>query len=265
MRIIGIIPARMGSSRFPGKPLKEILGMPMIGHVYFRAAKSKTLNGVWLATCDEEIKRYADSIGAPVVMTSSSHESASDRVAEAAQKIELLEGKRADIIVMIQGDEPLIYPDMVDGVVQPLLADNSIQVTNLVAPIKSLEDFNDPNEVKVVTDANGDALLFSREPIPSQKKLKAPHKLMKKQVCIIAFRRASLFKFVKTARTPLEIIEGIDMLRILENCGKVRMSPTERETCSVDTPEDLEGAERILKACIAKGEKWGYLSRNKRK
>jgi len=239
MYVIGIIPARMASSRFPGKPLAEIRGIPMIGHVYHRCKMSDLLSEVYIATCDEEIMKYADSIGAPSVMTSASHERATDRVAEAMQMIEKKLGTKIDVIVMIQGDEPMIYPEMIDSAVLPMQNDPGIQVVNLMSQLDSLEEHEDPNEVKVVIDQMDFALYFSREPIPSRKKgaLRVP---MLKQVCIIPFRRDFLLKFNNLTPTPLEVIESIDMLRVLEHGYKVKMVMSDQRTYSVDTKEDLE-------------------------
>ena len=170
MRVIGVIPARMGSSRFPGKPLAKILGIPMIGHIYHRCKMAAVLNNVYLATCDEEIKQYSESINAKVIMTSDKHERASDRVAEAMEKVEKTTGHKADIVVMIQGDEPMITPEMINLAVQPMLKDKKILVSNLMAPIRTREEHQDPNSIKVVVDNNSNALYFSREPIPSGKK-----------------------------------------------------------------------------------------------
>src|SRR5882724_7082993 len=133
--IIGIIPARMGSSRFPGKPMARIAGVPMIGHCYFRAKMSKTLDEVYVATCDEEIADYIHSVGGKAIMTSPDHQRASDRTAEALQHIEDETGQRADIVVMIQGDEPMLRSAMIDEAVAPMLKDESILVTNLMAPL----------------------------------------------------------------------------------------------------------------------------------
>ena len=133
--IIGIIPARMGSSRFPGKPMAGIAGVPMIGHCYYRAAQSKTLDAVYVATCDDEIADYIQSVGGRAIMTSPDHQRASDRTAEALKHIEDQTGNRADIVVMIQGDEPMLRPAMIDEAVAPMLADaNPILVTNLHGP-----------------------------------------------------------------------------------------------------------------------------------
>lgn len=238
MNIISIIPARMGSSRFPGKPMAKILGMPMIGHVYKRVKMSKTLNEVYVATCDKEIYDYIESMGGKAVMTSDCHERCTDRCAEAMLKIEDMTGQKCDIMVMVQGDEPLTFPQMIDESISPMLADTSVVITNLMADLPTLADFENPNEVKVVVDKNLNALYFSREPIPSRKKgvLDVP---MKKQVCVIPFRRDFLLEYNGMEPTPLEIIESVDMMRILENGGKVKMVPTSFTTKAVDTPEDL--------------------------
>jgi 3-deoxy-manno-octulosonate cytidylyltransferase (CMP-KDO synthetase) len=245
MNVIGIIPARMGSSRFPGKPLAKILGIPMIGHIYYRCKMAVTLNDVYLATCDEEIMQYAASIGAKGIMTSDKHERASDRVAEATEKIEKMSGRKVDIVVMIQGDEPMVMPEMIDLAVKPMLKEKKILVANLLAPIKTQEEFQDPNSIKVVVDNNGDALYFSREPIPSRKKWQGKIPMFK-QVCVIPFRRNFLSEFNRLTSTPLEKVESIDMLRILEHGYKVKMVLTDFDTYSVDTPEDLRSvAERM--------------------
>lgn len=229
----------MGSSRFPGKPMKDICGIPMIGHVYKRVKMSKTLSEVYVATCDEEIYDYIESIGGKAVMTSDCHERCSDRCAEAMLKIEMETGEKCDIMVMVQGDEPLTFPEMIDEAVEPMMQDTSLVITNLVADLESIEAFENPNEVKVVMDKKGFALYFSREPIPSRKKgvLDVP---MKKQVCIIPFTRDFLLEYNAMEPTPLEIIESVDMMRILENGEKVKMIPTAYKTKAVDTQEDLD-------------------------
>jgi 3-deoxy-manno-octulosonate cytidylyltransferase (CMP-KDO synthetase) len=246
MNIISIIPARMGSSRFPGKPMADILGMPMIGHVYKRVKMSKLLSQVYVATCDEEIYNYIESIGGKAIMTSNCHERCSDRCAEAMLKIEKDENIKVDIMVMVQGDEPLTFPEMIDEAVAPMLEDNSMIITNLVADLHTVKEFEDPNEVKVVMDKQNNALYFSREPIPSRKKgiLDVP---MKKQVCVIPFTRDFLLEYNKMEPTPLEIIESVDMMRILENGMKVKMIPTQYETKAVDTKEDLERVVAMMK------------------
>ncbi len=246
MKIIGVIPARMGSSRFPGKPLAKILGIPMIGHIYYRCKMAADLNDVYLATCDEEIKQYAESIGAKAIMTSDKHERASDRVAEAMTKVEKATGRKTDIVVMIQGDEPMVMPEMINLAIQPMLKDKKILIANLMAPIKTQKEFQDPNSIKVVVDNNSDALYFSREPIPSGKKWSGEIPMFK-QVCIIPFRRDFLLKFNSLKSTRLEKVESIDMLRVLEHGCKVKMVLTDYETYSVDTPEDLRFVEEQMK------------------
>ena len=245
MDIIGIIPARMGSSRYPGKPMKPICGIPMLGHVYWRTKMSQTIDELYVATCDQEIYEYVRSIDGKVVMTSELHERCSDRVAEAMLKIESERGKTSDIIVMIQGDEPLICPEMIDEAIEPLLIDDSLVITNLMGDIKSKNEWEDPNEVKVVVDNNNLALYFSREAIPSGKKWNGTIP-MKKQICIIPFRRDFLLKFNELHPLPLEKIESVDMMRVLEHGFKVKMVPTDFDVYSVDTPEDMAKVEAIM-------------------
>ena len=245
MNIIAIIPARMGSSRFPGKPLAKILGMPMVGHVYFRSKMSKTLNDVYIATCDQEIMDYAKSIGAKAIMTKNTHERCSSRCAEAMLKIEEATGKKVDAVVMIQGDEPMVHPEMIELALEPILKDDSIKVVNLMAPIKTREEHDDPNCPKVVVDKDNFAIYFSREPIPSWKKGAKEVKMLK-QVCIIPFTRDFLLKFEELEPTHLEIVESIDMNRILEHGYKVKMVLEDFETGCVDTPQDLEKVEKLM-------------------
>lgn len=239
MNIIGIIPARMASSRFPGKPLADILGMPMIGHCYQRSKMSSILREVYVATCDEDIFHYVEEIGGEAIMTADTHERASDRTAEALMKIEATTGETVDIVVMLQGDEPMITPEMIELVVNPLIQNDAINISNLYTDIKTIESFEDPNEVKVVVDKHENALYFSREPIPSRRKgvTDGPRY---KQVCIIPFRRDFLIEYNTMDQTPLEIIESVDMMRLLENGMPVKMVYTDTDTYAVDNQEDLE-------------------------
>ncbi|MDD5292390.1 MAG: 3-deoxy-manno-octulosonate cytidylyltransferase [Candidatus Omnitrophica bacterium] len=245
MNIVGIIPARMGSSRFPGKPLKNILGKPMIAHVYHRSKMANILKDVYIATCDKEIESYCLKNNLNVVMTSKKHKRASDRTAEAMLKIEKQLNKSIDIIVMIQGDEPMIWPQMIKESLKPMLHDKNIQVVNLMAALKSPDEYKDINEVKVVADLSNFALYFSREPIPN---FRARNRaaVTYKQVCVIPFRRDFLIKFNRLSPTPLEIAESVDMLRILEHGYKVKMVLTKFNTCSVDTPQDLCQVEKLM-------------------
>jgi 3-deoxy-manno-octulosonate cytidylyltransferase (CMP-KDO synthetase) len=242
--ILALIPARMGSSRFPGKPMAPILGKPMIGHVYDRVAKSPMLETTAVATCDQEIFDYIQSIGGTAVMTADTYERASDRCAEALLKLEQANITRYDIVVMVQGDEPMIHPDMIAEAVQPMLDDPTIQVVNLLGEIKDVAEFEDRNCIKVVCDLERNAMYFSREPIPTRCKIdKIP---MGKQVCIIPFRRDYLIEYTRLAPTPLEIAESVDMMRILEHGMKVRMVPTKHSSQAVDTPDDLKKVERLM-------------------
>jgi len=245
MNIIAIIPARMGSSRFPGKPLAPIHGVPMVGHVALRTAMCKRLAGTYVATCDEVIRKYVESVGLTAVMTGDHHVRCTTRTAEAMLKIEEMTGTKADIVIMVQGDEPMVTPWMIEASIRPMLADSTIKVVNLMAEMHSLEEFEDPNEVKVVVDCENNALYFSREPIPSRKK-GSDAVPMRKQVCIIPFRRDYLLHFNEMSESPLEIYESVDMLRILEHGGKVRMVPISERTVSVDTPADLRQAEKLM-------------------
>ena len=245
MNIIAIIPARMGSSRYPGKPMADIHGVPMVGHVTFRTAMCKRLTATYIATCDDVIMQYAEKAGLNAVMTKDTYTRCTDRTAEAMLHIEKALGITIDIVVMVQGDEPMVRPEMIDAAVAPMLADPSINVVNLMADMDTLEEFEDPNEVKVVVDHFNNALYFSREPIPSRKKGsdKVP---MRKQVCIIPFRRDYLLHFNEMPESPLEIYESVDMMRVLEHGEKVHMVPTDCRSWSVDTPEDLARVARLM-------------------
>jgi len=245
MHVIAIIPARMNSSRFPGKPMKNIHGVPMIGHCYHRANLCKDLKDTYVATCDKVIFDYISSIGGKAIMTNSNHERASDRAAEAMLKIEKKTNKKIDIVVMIQGDEPMVTPKMISDSLIPFQIDTSVNVVNLMANINSIEEFEDPNEVKVVVNKFNNAMYFSREPIPSRKKSSGKLSMLK-QVCIIPFKRDYLIKFNNTPETVTEIIESIDMMRIIENDEKVRMVMTDENSFSVDTKEDLLKVEKFM-------------------
>ena len=244
MNILALIPARMGSSRFPGKPMAKILGRPMIGHVYERVTQSPLLTKTAVATCDKEIYDYIESIGGTAVMTADTYERASDRCAEALLYLERANSIRYDIVVMVQGDEPMTHPDMIAEALQPMIDDPSIQIVNLLGEIRSEKEFEDRNCIKVVCDLHSNALYFSREPIPSRSK--TDEVSMKKQVCVIPFRRDYLLEYTRLEPTPLEIIESVDMMRVLEHGAKVKMVPTNFTTQSVDTKEDLKMVELIM-------------------
>lgn len=245
LNCVAVLPARMGSSRFPGKPMAKILGVPMIEHVYRRVKMAKSLSEVYVATCDAEIYEHILAIGGKAVYTSDKHERCSDRCAEAMLKIESENSAAVDILVMVQGDEPMVHPEMIDEALAPMLENAEIYITNLLGTIETVEEFEDPNEVKVVVDRRNRALYFSREPIPSRKKgsLSVP---MLKQVCIIPFRRDFLLEYNSMRPTPLEVIESVDMMRILENDLQVLMVPTSHKTKAVDTIEDLHRVEKEM-------------------
>lgn len=242
MKTIAVIPARMGSTRFPGKPIAKILGRPMIEHIYKRVAMSKSLDATYIATCDEEIREVAEGFGASVIMTSDTHQRASDRVAEAVTSLD------ADLIVMVQGDEPMTHPDMIDTAVAPFKSDPRLGCVNLVRQIDQEADYLDPNTIKVVMNQNLDALYMSRRPIPTLAKSGFADTAAYKQVCIIPFRRNTLFEYTNLPPTPLEQLESIDMLRLLEHGLQVKMVPTEFNTQAVDTEADLQRVARLMKS-----------------
>lgn len=245
MRVVAVIPARMASSRFPDKPMALIHGMPMIGHCYCRVRLCDALSDTYVATCDKEIFDYIESIGGKAVMTADTHERASDRAAEAMVKIEEATGEQTDILVMVQGDEPMDTPEMISEALSPMLQDDSVQVVNLMGCVKNLAEFEDPNTVKVVVGPDDNAIYFSREPIPSRKKWTGDVS-MHKQICIIPFRRDYLLQFNSTPETPLECIESVDMLRVIESGGQVRMVMTEHQSIGVDTPDHLKHVEQLM-------------------
>ncbi len=239
MKAVAILPARMAATRFPGKPLAPILGKPMIQPVFERVSKAKGLSEVVVATCDEDIISACKRFGARAVMTSAAHQRASDRAAEAAKAI------KADVYVMVQGDEPMIVPEMIDEALAPL-KDPGVNCVNLLGPIESEAEFEDRNCIKVVVDAKWNALFMSREPIPTRKLTPWGSFAAWKQVCVMPFRADALELFAALSPTPLEKAESIDMLRFLEHGYKVRMAPTKHRSHAVDTPADLETVEAIM-------------------
>ena len=216
----------------------------MIGHCYLRTAMCPELTATYVATCDREIYQYIESIGGNVVMTADTHERATDRTAEAMLKIEQSLGGKVDVVVMVQGDEPMVTPEMITQSLHAMREDN-VEVVNLMAEMDSVAEFEDPNEVKVVIDKQNNALYFSREPIPSRKKGVEKVRMLK-QVCIIPFKRDFLIQFNAMPETELERIESVDMMRILENGGKVKMVLSHADSFSVDTLEDLQRLEQVM-------------------
>lgn len=244
-KILALIPARMGSSRFPGKPMTLLLGKPMIGHVYENVSAAKILYDTVVATCDEEISNYIKSIGGKAVMTGSHHERASDRCAEALEILEKQNGITYDIVVMIQGDEPMTNAEMIEESVRPVIENSDVVVTNLLGRIETQDEFEDRNCIKVVCDLKGNALYFSREPIPTRSR--STDIPMGKQVCVISFTRNFLLDYIQMPPTPLEIAESVDMMRVLENGFRVKMVPTKHESYSIDVDSDKKKVEEYLK------------------
>jgi 3-deoxy-manno-octulosonate cytidylyltransferase (CMP-KDO synthetase) len=242
LKIAAIIPARMGSSRFPGKPLANILGIPMVEHVRLRVAMSKMLSDVYVATCDQEIYDAVTAHGGKVIMTSSEHQRASDRTAEAATKLD------ADIVVMVQGDEPMTYPDMIDIAVSPMINDSSIICTNLTKRIMNYDEYSDPNTIKVVMNSNMDAMYMSREKIPYSDSIEDFERIKAfKQVCIIPFTSKGLELYSQLKPTLLEISESVDMNRFLEHGYKVKMVESTYDSHAVDNIQDLALVTDLMK------------------
>lgn len=238
-RVVAVIPARYKSTRFEGKPLAKILGKPMIQHVYENIKKCECLDDAVVATDDVRIIQAVEDFGGKAVMTSLEHPTGTDRVAEAAKSIE------ADIIVNVQGDEPLINPNMITQTVKPLLEDELLEVCNLITEVSSIGDYIDTTVVKAAIDKNDFLLYLTRAPIPYPKTRQ--EYVVYKQIGLYSFRRDFLFKFVKMKQTKLELIEGIEFLRILENGYKIKGIITNYNAVSVDTLSDLIEVEKLLK------------------
>jgi len=233
MKSIAVIPARMGSSRFPGKPLAPLHGRTMLEHVYRRTALCPALAETVVATCDIEIRDAVEAFGGRVIMTADTHERASDRMAEAAGSLD------ADVFILVQGDEPMTHPEMISESLAPLSSESDIACVNLTKRIVDENEFRSPNTIKVVMNLRGDALFMSRSEIPSLANNKFVDIEAYKQVCIIPFRRDALARYSELPPTPNEIAESIDMLRFLEHGDTVRMAETVYGTHAVDTVEDL--------------------------
>lgn len=243
MKSIGIIPARYASTRFEGKALADILGKPMVQHVYERASRSKMLNQVIVATDDQRIYDVVQGFGGNVQMTGECN-TGTDRVAVVAEKI------TCDVVVDIQGDEPLLEPEQIDLMLQPFIERPSVQVSTLKERIHTIEDYLDRNVVKVVTNLQGDALYFSRGSIPSTPASKqqafGKDSLVYRHIGLYAFRKEQLLAFTSWERTPHEIAEGLEQLRFLENGVPIHVVETDTPLIGVDVPADLERVKKIL-------------------
>jgi len=244
MKVLGVIPARYASTRFKGKALADILGKPMIQHVYERAGKAETLDGLTVATDDQRIFDVVKGFGGQVTMTGQ-HPTGTDRIAEIARNSD------AEILVNVQGDEPLIEPAMIDEVVEPLLKDGDIDLGTLAHRINSETEYLNPNVVKVIADQSGFAMYFSRSPIPY---IKAKNKIgiwsgdvpIFRHVGLYVYRRHALLDFAQKPPAAFETLEGLEQLRFLENGYRMKVVETSYKSIGVDTPEDLETVKRIM-------------------
>lgn len=242
--VAGMIPARYGSTRLPGKALEPILGKPMVQRVYERCLEASVLDLVCVATDDTRIVDAVEAFGGRAVMTSVDHVSGTDRLAEAVQSIE------ADVVVNIQGDQPFIDPRMIEEAVRPLLDDAGLPMATLMHPIADPADLQDPGVVKTVVDRHGNALYFSRSLIPYPRN-DAPHAVYE-HVGLYVYRRDFLVTLSELPPTLLEQVESLEQLRVLEHGYRIRVVES---TCpdhafagfSIDTPEDLERAEAMLR------------------
>ncbi|MGE5569667.1 MAG: 3-deoxy-manno-octulosonate cytidylyltransferase [Rhodospirillales bacterium] len=246
-RILGVVPARFASSRFPGKPLAVIAGKPMLQHVWERAAQARYLTQVVIATDDERIAAAARSFGAPVRMTRSDHPSGTDRAAEVASS------ENADVVVNIQGDEPLIDPAAIDAAVLALLSDPQIPMATLKKLIEIPDELTNPNVVKVITDRFDNAIYFSRSMIPYLRDdTGAAHY---KHIGLYVYRRDFLLAYPDMPVGPLEKAERLEQLRAIENGHRIRVVETDYESLGVDTPADLERVEKLFQAEVNAFEK----------
>lgn len=245
MRVVAIIPARYASTRFPAKPLADILGKPMIQHVYERTQRASLVDEVIIATDDERILAAALNFGANAVLTSPRHETGTDRLAEVAAEL-----SDTALIVNVQGDEPLIEPEMIDTAIAPLQENPNISMGTLMARIDTQDDFTNPNVVKVVADQQGMALYFSRSSIPHTRDAAAGSMQMLgyKHIGLYVYRRDFLLRYPQLDPTPLEQAEKLEQLRALEHGYKIHVALTEHQSLGVDTPEDLEKVKATLAA-----------------
>jgi 3-deoxy-manno-octulosonate cytidylyltransferase (CMP-KDO synthetase) len=244
-RILGVIPARFASSRFPGKALALIAGKPMIQHVFERASLSRYLHRLIIATDDERIAAAARNFGAPVRMTRSDHPSGTDRVAEVASADD------AEIIVNIQGDEPLIDPEALDAAILAMTGDTTCSMATLMKRIENLAEISNPNVVKVVAALDGRAIYFSRLPVPYSRDAAEPAPARFKHIGLYVYRRDLLLRYPDLQQGPLERAERLEQLRALENGYSIRVVETDYDSLGVDTPEDLEHLSALFTASVS--------------
>jgi 3-deoxy-manno-octulosonate cytidylyltransferase (CMP-KDO synthetase) len=242
MSILAVIPARYASTRLPGKPLVPLGGKPMIERVWERVRQARSVSSVVVATDDERIRSAVEAFGGEVAMTRADHRSGTERVAEVAAA-----RSDAEILVNVQGDEPLIEPAAIDAAVEAILSDAAVNVATLAVPITNPGDIMDPNVVKAVLDFDGNALYFSRAPIPWVRDREGPvHARHLKHLGLYVFRRAALLEFPTFPQGDLERIEQLEQLRWLENGYRIRVAETEYDSVSVDMPEDVARVEQLL-------------------
>ena len=238
MSTIALIPARYAATRLPGKVLADIAGKPMLQHVYERTRQAKTVGRVLVATDDPRIRETVESFGGEALMTSPHHLSGTDRLAEAAQNLE------CEVVVNVQGDEPMIEPEVIDTAVQPLLDDPALRMSTLKVEITDEQDIYDPNIVKVVTDRDGFALYFSRHPLPFPRN--PAHGHWYQHIGLYVYRRDFLLEYSRWEPTPLQLTEQLEQLKVLERGYRIKVLPTSHPTVGVDTPEDLERVRRMM-------------------
>jgi len=239
-KAVGIIPARWSSTRFSGKPLHLIANKPLLRHVWERCVRAKELDAVIIATDDMRIARAAFDWGAEVTMTSKSHQSGTDRVAEVVRK-----SREFDLILNVQGDEPLTEPRLLNRFVETLRSNPKIDIVTAAHPFSNAAEASSPHQVKVIVDLQGNALYFSRYAVPFPRNRSAPIKYLRHQG-IYGFRRKALLDFVRWKPTPLERVESLEQLRALENGVKVHVLLTKHGSPGVDTPADAKALERKL-------------------
>lgn len=240
MKSICVIPARYSSTRLPGKPLKDICGKPMICRVWERASRAKSVTEVIVATDDERILQSVELNHGRAMMTRADHKTGTDRLAEVAEKFPDVE-----VVVNVQGDEPLIEPSLIDELVAEFVKDKNLQMATVATELTDADEMNNPNNVKVVIDKNNDALYFSRSLIPYPRNAgKSP---VFKHIGIYAYRRQFLIDYAKMNSTPLEQAESLEQLRALENGFKIRVIKSSCQFIGVDTEEDLQLVNNIYR------------------
>jgi 3-deoxy-manno-octulosonate cytidylyltransferase (CMP-KDO synthetase) len=269
-QVVAVIPARYDATRLPGKPLADIAGRPMIEHVYRRTASARGVDAVVVATDDSRIATAVRPFGGIAAMTDPAHSTGTDRVAE------VVAGLQCEIVVNVQGDEPLIEPEVIEAVIAPLLRDPMLEMSTVCVPIVDPADYENPNVVKVVTDRAGRAMYFSRAPIPHSRggppaggvpRRSAPDAVLSagsgsggdesagtvfsrpfKHIGLYGYHRTFLLKFATLPQTPLERTESLEQLRALEHGYRIQTVETRHDSVGVDTPEDLERVRRHLLA-----------------